>query len=85
VIPIPEKVSRDQRENAFAYARAGATDVIEQGNLTPHILVAEIERLFTNPKARNDMAEAAKKFSKPMAGKLLAEAILETAVSHEQP
>jgi len=83
IIPIPESISRDQRSNAFAYAHSGATVVIEQGNLAPHLLVAEIDRLFTNPKARNDMAEAATKFAKPDAGKVLAEAVLETALEHE--
>jgi len=83
IIPIPESVSRDQRANAFAYAHSGATVVIEQGNLTPHLLVAEIDRLFTNPKARTEMAEAAAKFAKPDAGKVLAEAVLDTALEHE--
>ncbi|MEK7613891.1 MAG: UDP-N-acetylglucosamine--N-acetylmuramyl-(pentapeptide) pyrophosphoryl-undecaprenol N-acetylglucosamine transferase [Patescibacteria group bacterium] len=83
IIPIPESVSRDQRVNAFAYAHAGATVVIEQGNLSPNILVAEIDRLFTNPKARTDMAEAAKKFAKPDAAHALATAVLDTALEHE--
>src|SRR5690606_28719243 len=45
IIPINERVSRDQRSNAFAYARAGACSVIEEANLTPNILVSEITRL----------------------------------------
>jgi len=83
LIPIPEKISRDQRLNAFAYAHEGATIVIDQSNLSPNLLVAEIDRLFTNPKTRNDMAEAAKKFARPDAGKILAEAVLDTALEHE--
>jgi UDP-N-acetylglucosamine--N-acetylmuramyl-(pentapeptide) pyrophosphoryl-undecaprenol N-acetylglucosamine transferase len=83
MIPIPEAVSRDQRSNAFAYARTGAATVIEEANLAPHLLVAEIERLFTNPKARNDMAEAAKKFAKKDAAKTIAEAILAIGLEHE--
>lgn len=83
LIPIPEEVSRDQRSNAFAYARSGAAIVMEQQNLTPHLLLAEIERLFTNPKARNDMAEAAGKFAKPDSAKAIAQIILDTALEHE--
>lgn len=83
IIPIPESVSRDQRLNAFAYARHGTAAVIEQNNLAPNLLVAEVDRLFTNPKARNDMAEAAKTFAKPEAAKTLANAILDTALEHE--
>jgi UDP-N-acetylglucosamine--N-acetylmuramyl-(pentapeptide) pyrophosphoryl-undecaprenol N-acetylglucosamine transferase len=85
IIPIPESVSRDQRSNAFAYARAGATTVLEESNLAPHILLAEIERLFTNPKARNDMAAAAAKFAKKDAAKVLADAIVDIALKHATP
>jgi len=83
LVPIPEEVSRDQRENAFAYARSGAATVIEQNNLTPHVLIAEIDRLFTNPKARTDMAAAAAKFAKRDAATVLATALLDTALEHE--
>src|SRR3989338_4688381 len=48
IIPINEKVSRDQHSNAFAYARAGGCEVIEEDNLTVNILASEIERLTTN-------------------------------------
>ena len=84
MVPIPEDVSHDQRTNAFAYARAGAAIVIEQNNLTPHVLVSEIDRLFANPKQRNDMSEAAKKFARPEAAKLIAEAVLDVALEHEK-
>jgi UDP-N-acetylglucosamine--N-acetylmuramyl-(pentapeptide) pyrophosphoryl-undecaprenol N-acetylglucosamine transferase len=82
LIPIPEDVSRDQRTNAFAYAHAGAAIILEQGNLTPHLLVAEIDRLFTNPKARMDLAEGARKFARKDAAKILAEAVIDTALEH---
>ncbi|XKT74282.1 MAG: UDP-N-acetylglucosamine--N-acetylmuramyl-(pentapeptide) pyrophosphoryl-undecaprenol N-acetylglucosamine transferase [Patescibacteria group bacterium UBA2163] len=83
LIPIPEAISRDQRRNAFAYAHTGAAIVIDETNLSPNLLVSEINRLFTDPKTRNDMAEAAHEFARPEAGTLLAEAILETALEHE--
>ncbi|MES2014419.1 MAG: UDP-N-acetylglucosamine--N-acetylmuramyl-(pentapeptide) pyrophosphoryl-undecaprenol N-acetylglucosamine transferase [Patescibacteria group bacterium] len=83
LVPIPEAVSRDQRSNAFAYARSGAAIVMEQQNLTPNLLLSEIERLFTNPKIRNDMAEAAGKFSKVDAAKVLAQTLIDTALEHE--
>jgi UDP-N-acetylglucosamine--N-acetylmuramyl-(pentapeptide) pyrophosphoryl-undecaprenol N-acetylglucosamine transferase len=83
LIPIPEEISRDQRSNAFAFARAGACIVLEQANLAPHLLISEIDRLFTNPKGRNDMAEAAKRFSKPGAARLLAEELLNITLDHE--
>lgn len=84
IVPIPESISRDQRSNAFAYAHAGACTVLEQENLTPHILLSEIDRLFTNPKARNDMAEAAAAYAKPDAARTLADGLLEVALEHAE-
>ena len=46
LIPIPESVSHDQRSNAYAYARTGAAIVIEEENLTPHLLTSEIQRII---------------------------------------
>jgi UDP-N-acetylglucosamine--N-acetylmuramyl-(pentapeptide) pyrophosphoryl-undecaprenol N-acetylglucosamine transferase len=84
LVPIPEEISRDQRSNAFAFARTGATVVLEQGNLTPHVLLSEIDRLFTNPKARTDLGEAAKKFAKKDAALILANAIVDVSLRHEK-
>ena len=83
VIPINEKVSRDQHSNAFAYARAGASEVIEENNLTANILASEIERLTTNEAEREKMKAAAKAFYKPDAARLVAEEILKIALLHE--
>jgi UDP-N-acetylglucosamine--N-acetylmuramyl-(pentapeptide) pyrophosphoryl-undecaprenol N-acetylglucosamine transferase len=83
IIPISEKISHDQRRNAFAYARAGGGEVIEEDNLTSHVLAAEIERLATNEKVRQDMITKAKAFYKPDAAKLVAEEIVKIALSHE--
>ena len=83
VIPINEKVSRDQHSNAFAYARAGASEVIEENNLTANILASEIERLTTNEAEREKMKAAAKAFYKPDAARRVAEEILKIALAHE--
>lgn len=83
IIPINERVSRDQHSNAFAYARSGGCEVIEEENLTPNILVSEIERLTTNDVERERMKTAAKAFYKPLAARLVAEEILKIALEHE--
>lgn len=83
IIPINEKVSRDQHSNAFAYARAGGCEVIEEKNLRPNILVAEIQRLTNEPETRAKMQEAAKNFYKTDAAKLIAEEVLKIALEHE--
>ncbi|MBX4189532.1 hypothetical protein KW785_03000, partial [Candidatus Parcubacteria bacterium] len=83
IIPIPRAVSHDQEKNAFAYARAGACVVVEEKNLTPHILLSEIERILTRTEEREKMTTAAKAFYKPDAAKKIAEEILKIALSHE--
>lgn len=83
IIPINEKVSRDQHSNAFAYARSGACEVIEEINLSPNILSAEIERLVSNQEVRSKMQTAAKAFYRKDAARLVAEEILKIALEHE--
>lgn len=60
VIPIPEDVSRDQRTNAYAYARSGGATVIEEHNLTEHLLIQEINSIITNQENHQAMSTAAK-------------------------
>ena len=83
IIPIPESISRDQSRNAFSYARSGAAIVIEQNNLTPHLLVAEINRLFDNPEEMKKMSEKAKEFSRPDAARVIAEELIAIGIEHE--
>jgi len=83
IIPINKRVSHDQHENAYAYARAGGCEVIEEDNLTDNILTSEIERIVNNSLLREKMKESAKAFYKPDAAKQVAEEILKIALSHE--
>ncbi len=83
LVPIPEDVSHDQTENAFSYARAGAAVVIEQRNLTPHILSAEIDRLVQDKAKLAQMSDAAKAYARPAAARKIATIIVETALEHE--
>ncbi len=83
IIPIPEDVSHDQTKNAYAYARAGACSVLEEKNLTPHILLSEIERILTRTEERERMKTAALSFYKPDAARKIAEEVLKIALSHE--
>lgn len=83
LIPIPPDVSHDQTENAFSYMRAGAAVVIEQHNLSPHVLLAEIQRLLDNPEQRAKMSAAAKAFARPDAARKIGQILLETAIAHE--
>ena len=82
MIPIPESISRDQENNAFAYARNGAALVIKQKNLTSGILVSEIDRLMEKKELRDDMSKAAKDFSRPDAADKIAQEIIKVGLSH---
>ena len=83
MIPIPEAVSHDQRSNAFTYARSGAAVVIEQNNLLPTVLIAEIDRLVSQPQLLEKMRTAAGQFAKPQAARLIADELMNIALSHE--
>ncbi|HEV7448951.1 MAG TPA: UDP-N-acetylglucosamine--N-acetylmuramyl-(pentapeptide) pyrophosphoryl-undecaprenol N-acetylglucosamine transferase [Candidatus Paceibacterota bacterium] len=84
LVPIPEPISHDQIKNAFAYARAGGASVIEQNNLTPGLLVSEINHILGNEELKHKMQNAARQFARPDAAKLIANALLDIALSHEK-
>lgn len=83
IVPIPEEVSHDQTRNAFSYARSGAAVVIQQKNLTPHLLLSEIDRIMTNSDVQQAMSAAAAEFARPDAAEKMATIIVETALEHE--
>lgn len=83
IIPIPEEISHDQRTNALTYARSGGAVVIEEKNLTPSIILSEIDRIMTNEKLRAEMVKGAKSFARPDAAELIAKEILKIALRHE--
>lgn len=80
LIPLPNSASDHQRENAFEYAKTGATIVIEQANLTHHLFLNEISRLINNPELLAKMSESAKSFAMPNAARQIAEEILKLAM-----
>lgn len=82
VIPIAQSNNDHQRKNAFAYARAGAGQVIEEKNLTPHILISEIKRISSDLILHDKISAAAKDFFQPDAARKIAEKVLEIGLSH---
>ncbi|MDB5188137.1 MAG: UDP-N-acetylglucosamine--N-acetylmuramyl-(pentapeptide) pyrophosphoryl-undecaprenol [Candidatus Kaiserbacteria bacterium] len=82
-VPIPLDVSHDQTENAFSYARSGAAVVIEQQNLSPHVLIAEIDRIMGDKHKQETMKAAAQDFSRPDAAKKIALILLEEVIAHQ--
>lgn len=84
IVPLPGAAQDHQTKNAFSFARAGATSVVEQQNLTPGLLISEIDRILGNPAISHAMGEKARSFARPDAAKLIANALLDIALSHEQ-
>lgn len=83
IVPIPERVSHDQRTNAFTYARSGAAEVIEEENLSPSVFVSEIERLLADERTLTLMREAARAFGHPEAARTIARELLNICLAHE--
>jgi UDP-N-acetylglucosamine--N-acetylmuramyl-(pentapeptide) pyrophosphoryl-undecaprenol N-acetylglucosamine transferase len=84
LVPIPEDVSRDQRRNAYAYARTGATEVIEQHNFTPHVVVAEIKRILGDATLLEKMRAGAESFARPDAAHKIAVELIKMMLEHEK-
>ena len=84
VIPIPEEISRDQRSNAFAYARHGCGVVIEQANLSTPIIASEIHRILDDDTRRKNMEHAAQAFATHDAADKIATLLVDMALSHEK-
>lgn len=82
LVPIPEEISHDQRTNAYAYARTGAAEVIEERNLTPHLLLSEITRMMNDPALVEKMRQAASTFGVRDSAEKMAEALLAIGRSH---
>ena len=83
LIPIPESVSHDQLSNAYAYARTGAAVVIEEANMTPHVIASEIQRIVNDKELSERMSKSAAGFTDPDAARVLANAVLALALEHE--
>ncbi len=84
IIPIPENVSRDQRSNAYAYARISGGVVIEQKNLSPGILLSQINSILLDDKLLNEKRKSALNFDKPEAAKIIANTLISILISHEK-
>jgi len=82
IIPIPEDVSRDQRSNAYAYAKTGAATVMEELNLTETLLTSEIHSIINNPTRYAEMSAAAKNYAPTDAAAKMANILLKVGTEH---
>ncbi len=84
LIPITDSNGDHQRKNAYSYARTGAAVVIEENNLTPHLLLSEITRIISDQDERTKMHEAANQFAHTDAAEKIAEELIAIGLEHEQ-
>lgn len=83
IIPISNSNGDHQRKNAYNYARTGACEVIDESNLTPHVLVSEIDRLINDKEKLIKMKESALGFADPQAAEKIADEAIKIAQTHE--
>lgn len=75
IIPLSTASSRgDQIDNAFEFEKYGAV-VIEEANITPHIIVNQIQELL-EPANYQSISAKIKTFAKPDAAKNIAQVLL---------
>ncbi len=88
LIPLTEATAGNahQIKNAYHYARTGAALVVEEPNLTPHLIAAEVDRVLENKLLREKMERAAKKFGEhnQTAADKIAKELLRIAYEHEK-
>ena len=77
LIPLPESAQNHQIKNSYVYAETGASIVIEESNFTPHFFLEKLRYLFSNPEKMKTMSDKAKEFSKPKAGNIIAQYLIE--------
>lgn len=82
IIPLPSSAQDHQRENAYAYARFGACEIIEETNLTPHLLLAQIDKILADKERIVKMKRAAQSFSRLDAAEKIARELLKLGI-HE--
>ena len=80
LVPLAHAEQNHQWQNAYAYAADGAAVILEQANLTPHVLLTEIKKLTDDPERMKRMGEAAKRFARLDAVEIVAREILKQGV-----
>ena len=84
LVPFTNSNADHSKKNAFAYARAGACEVVEEENMTANILNSEIAKIMKDKIHYDRMAKNATAFYKPNAAQEIAEEIVRIAISHEE-
>lgn len=84
LIPYAIAHGDHQRKNAYHYARTGGCVVIEEANLTPSVLMNEIDDILNNDEKYQAMSNHAKAFYKDDAARQIAIEAVKIALEHEK-
>jgi UDP-N-acetylglucosamine--N-acetylmuramyl-(pentapeptide) pyrophosphoryl-undecaprenol N-acetylglucosamine transferase len=84
IVPFTKSNNDHARKNAYAYARVGACVVIEESNLSPNLLIAEISRILAHADIRLQMKSSARQFALQDAAKVIALKMVDIGLSHEE-
>lgn len=77
LIPLSGSASDHQTKNAFAYAKAGATSVLEQANLIPNLFINEIDKILSRQEVSEKMSINAKNFFRSEAVRKIAQGLID--------
>ncbi len=73
LIPLASSAQNHQVRNAYAYAKRGATLVIEEPNFKPNFILERMKYLFDRPDKMKLMSKRAEEFSRPNAARIIAD------------
>jgi UDP-N-acetylglucosamine--N-acetylmuramyl-(pentapeptide) pyrophosphoryl-undecaprenol N-acetylglucosamine transferase len=79
LIPLASAISDKQKKNAYHYSQPGASVLLSEKNLKPHLLLNVINDIFHNQLKTMEMKRAARKLAHLEAAKRVAEEIMEVA------
>jgi UDP-N-acetylglucosamine--N-acetylmuramyl-(pentapeptide) pyrophosphoryl-undecaprenol N-acetylglucosamine transferase len=77
LVPLPEAASDHQRLNAAEYAATGGAVVVEEANLIPAIVIAEVKKLCALSTV--EVARLTEDFRRPDAARTVAQEVLRLA------
>lgn len=76
LIPYPYAAGNHQYYNALFFAQKKAVVLILEKDLTPQVLLDEIEKLIQDPLLRITMGQQARSLARPYAGEVIARTLL---------
>jgi len=76
LVPYASAANQHQKVNAYAVARQGGALVLEENNLTKHLLLQKIQTMLFDKELRERMMRNIRKFHAPDAAKKIADMIV---------